>query len=466
MRFYLLLLPLLLQAGVGDHAEVQAAERLFEGWMNGQMAFRTLPGVAVGVVHDQELIWAKGFGVADVAGKVPVTPATKFRMASHSKVFTATAIMQLRDQGKLRLDDPVVKHLPWFTPKPTEADDPPITIEDLLTHGSGLAREAGSHWSDDHFPDAAGLRDAVMTRSVYSPGVRWKYSNLAFAIAGQIVEKVSGEPFARYMQRHVLGPLGMKDSSFDEEVPGIATGYGRRMPDGSRAVMKFVNARALGPATGLTSTLEDMARFVSLQFRKGPVGGKQILSTAALRDMHRVRLMENNWTRGNAIGFAVNREKDRLYVGHGGSYFGYKTHTVMQLDDKVGVIVLTNGDDSAPSDIAMKVMQGVGAAVAKAASAAKPAVWDPAWARFAGLYRSRFAENQVVEMDRSLVVIDPTGTNFDSPQKLVPVGGGRFRLEGATGGAPVGEMVRFVEENGRVVRMYMGDSFSERVGVQ
>jgi CubicO group peptidase (beta-lactamase class C family) len=383
-------------------------------------------------------------------------------MASHSKVFTATAIMQLKDQGKLRLDDPVVKYLPWFTPKPADPDDPPITIGELLTHSSGLAREAGSHWTTDQFPDAAALRTAVQDRVIYSPEVRWKYSNLALGIAGQIVEALTGDTYSDYVRTQIFEPLGMKNSSFDQPSAGMAVGYGRRMPDGSRMKMPFVDAKALGSATGLTSTVEDMAKFVSLQFRKGKPGGEQILSTAALRDMHRVRMLESTWTRGNAIGFAVSREKDKVYVGHGGSYAGYKTQTLIQLDDKVGVIVLANGDDAGPSDLALRLMQSVGEAVAKATAPKPTNEWDPSWSRFAGLYRNRFGDTQVVEMDRALVTIDPTAPSFDNPNRLVPLGDGRFRLTSRTGGVPVGEIVRFVEANGRVVRMYTGDSFSER----
>jgi D-alanyl-D-alanine carboxypeptidase len=100
-----------LHAGVADSPDVAGQQRLFESWIRAQIDYRALPGIAVGVVSDQELVWAKGFGFADVDSRTPMTAATKFRMASHSKLFTATAIMQLRDAGKLRLDDPVVKYL-------------------------------------------------------------------------------------------------------------------------------------------------------------------------------------------------------------------------------------------------------------------------------------------------------------------------------------------------------------------
>ena len=460
-------LPLSAQARPSPAAapEVLGAERLFSAWLEGQIAYRGLPGIVVGVVADQELVWAAGFGLADLEARRPMTPATKFRMASHSKLFTATAIMQLREQGKLRLDDPVSKYLPWFAVKPAEPGDPPITLEELLTHSSGLPREAGAHWTTYEFPTADELRRLMPDRqAAFAPEVRWKYSNLAYTVAGMVVEAVSGERWADYVQRHIFQPLGMGASSVDRDVPGLAVGYGRRMPDGSRAVLPFVDARGMAAATGITSTVEDMAKFVSAQFRTGTLGGRQILSTGSLREMHRIRVLENDWTRGNAIGFAVTRNRGKVYVGHGGGYPGYTTHTLIQLDDRVGVIVLTNTNDSNPSDIATQLMNTVGEAVAKA-TAERPTVvvWDPAWARFAGLYRGRGGDSQVVLLDQRLVIITPNAPSLDNPIGLEPIGGGQFRYVAPSGGGPVGEVVRFVEEGGRVVRMITGDSYVDRV---
>ena len=450
---------------VAADADVQAAQRLFTAWLEGQMLSRRLPGIAIGVVADQELVWSKGFGLADTANKVAMTPQTKFRMASHSKLFTATAIMQLRERGLLRLDDPVAKHLPWFAVTPAEAEDAPITIEELLTHSSGLPREAGSHWTTFEFPTTEQLRKLMAARHApYSPEVRWKYSNLAYSIAGLVIEAVSGQTWADYVQQHIYQPLGMTNSSVDKNVPGLAVGYNRLMPDNSRATNPFVDARGMAAATGITSTVEDMAKFVSAQFRKGKMAGRQILSTGSLREMHRVRMLENSWTSGNAIGFSVRRERDKIYVSHGGSYPGYQTNTLLQLDGKVGVIVLTNADDSNPGGIATQLMNTVGEAVAKAQSAPAPKLtWDPSWSRFAGLYRGRGGESHVVEMNQRLVIINPNAANLDNPTRLEPIGNGQFRFTANAGGGPVGEIVRFVEENGRVVRMITGDSYVERV---
>jgi len=450
---------------VAADPDVLGAERLFTAWLEGQMLERGLPGVAVGVVADQDLVWASGFGFADTAAKTRMTPATKFRMASHSKLFTATAVMQLREQGKLRLDDPVAKYLPWFTVVKAESDDPPITIEELLTHSSGLPREAGAHWTTFEFPTGDELRALIPARiAPFAPEVRWKYSNLAYSVAGMIVEAVSGQRYADYVQREIFQPLGMVASSVDQNVAGLAVGYGRRMPDGTRATNPFIDARGMAAATGITSTVEDMARFASAQFRKGPRGGAQILSTGSLREMHRVRVLESNWTQGNAIGFAVRKAGDKVYVSHGGSYPGYQTNTTLWLDGKVAVIVLTNADDGNPAALATELMNTVGNAVVKAsAKPPAPVTWDPTWSRFAGLYRGRGGDSRVVELNKKLVVISSTSTNLDSPVQLEPIGDGKFRYGAPAGGGPVGEIVRFVEENGRVTRMITGDSYVERV---
>jgi CubicO group peptidase (beta-lactamase class C family) len=477
MRFTLLLAVLLSSAsrvqaadsGLLANPDVAAGIRLFEAWLNEQIAYRGLPGVAVGVIHDQDLVWARGYGYADVERKTPVTPATLFRMASNTKMLTSVAIMQLRDAGKLRLDDPVSKFLPWFKIKPAAAGDPPITIENLLTHGSGLPREAAApYWNTFEFPSKEEVRKTIATQTAaYSPEVRFKYSNLALSLAGYIVEEVSGEPYAEYIERHVLRPLGMMSSSIDRKpLDRLATGYGRRMPDGSRKQMPWTDCKGIGPAGGLTSSVEDMARFVSLQFRTGPAGGAQILTGSTLREMHHVRFLENNWTRGNGLGIAVWRYKDRTYIGHGGSLAGYKTQTMIQLDDKIGVVVLTNGDDAGPQAIANRAMEMIGQPLTKTTEAAKPKpAWDPAWSKYAGLYRSMWGDEQVIEMKDGLVIVDPQS---EDPQpgmmKLKPLGGGRFLLDGPTGGSAIGEQVTFTEApDGTVQRMTIGLEWAERV---
>ncbi len=300
-------------------------------------------------------------------------------------------------------------------------------------------------------------------QAAFAPSVRWKYSNLAYAVAGMVIEKVSGESWADYVDKNIFKPLSMAASSVDKNVQGLTVPYGRRMPDGTREVLPFVDARGMAAATGVTSNVEDMAKFVSAQFRRGPRGGDRVVSTGSLREMHRVRSVEENWASGTGLGFDISRIDNRTYVGHGGGYPGNTTQTLIQLDDKVGVIVLTNTNDSNPFDIARQLMTTVGKAIAKAGPKPTVVAWDPSWARFAGLYRGRGGDSQVILLNQRLVLISPNAANVDNPFTLEPIGGGRFRFTAPTGGGVVGEVVRFVEQPGKPMRMYTGDSWIDRV---
>ena len=174
-------------------------------------------------------------------------------------------------------------------------------------------------------------------------------------------------------------------------------------------------------------------------------------------------MLENTWTSGQGIGFGVRRVDGKIFIGHGGGYPGYTTNTSIQLNSKVGVIVLTNTNDSNPGQIALQLMSTVGEAVAATATEPQAAAWDPTWERFAGRYRSRNGERQVLVMNDRLVVMNPWATSIDDPTELEAMDDGLFRLVAPTGGGAVGEVVRFVEENGEVVRMITGDSYAERV---
>jgi len=452
---------------IADNPDVQAAERLFSAWLEGQIAYRGLPGVAVGVVHDQKLVWSKGFGFADVATKKPMTADTRFRIASNSKIFAAIAILQLREAGKLRLDDPVEKHLPWFKMKPSGPDDGPITIEQLLSHSAGLQREASDHWSSFDFPSEAELKSLMADRqAAYPPQTRWKYSNLAFGIAGLVVEQVSGQRWADYVQANILKPLEMTATSIDKPDPGLATPYGSRTPAGTRRVMPFVDAKGMAAATGMTSNVDDLAKFISAWFRRAPkAGGHDVLSAGSWREALRVRSVDEEWEYGSGLGFDIERIKGRTYAGHGGGYPGNTTMTMAHIDDKVGVIVLTNTTDSSPDGIATQLMATVGDAVVKAAKPAATPTWDPAWARFAGRYRNNYSDGitQVVLMNKQLVLISGNARTTEVREKLEPIGNGRFRLVAPDGGGSIGEIVHFDETPGRPMRLVTGDDYSERV---
>ena len=158
-----------------------------------------------------------------------MTAATKFRIASHSKLFNAIAIMQLREEGKLRLDDPVAKYLPCFKAKPAGEDGGIITVDHLLTHSSGLPREASDLWTSFEFPAHEELKQPFANRqAAFPPSTRIKYSNLAVSVAGMLVEDLSGMSWADYIGKNIFQPLGLTASSVDQNAAGLALAYGRR----------------------------------------------------------------------------------------------------------------------------------------------------------------------------------------------------------------------------------------------
>jgi CubicO group peptidase (beta-lactamase class C family) len=454
------------------HPEVASQIRLLDEWIQTQMDYSGLPGLVIGIVHDQDVVWSKAYGFANLEARTPMQTGSIYRIASHSKLFTSVAIMQLRDAGKLRLDDPITKYLPWFNIRDTYHEAPDITIWHLLTHSSGLPREsAHPSWTEFTFPTLQGIKDTIgQQETAYPPETKWKYSNLALTLAGLIVEAVSGRRYEEYVEREIMTPLGMSSSSVG--VPDeahrrrLATGYGRRMPEGPRDVMPFVDAKAFDPATGLSSTVENMLTFLSWQMRLRAGNGHEVLKATTLREMQRVHFLQDNWTSGNGLGFAITHTSARDLVGHGGSYPGYRTQTMLSPKEKVGVVVFTNANDGNPNRFVRKAFDWVAPAIGRALKPDAPAPTpDPGWQKYVGLYRSRGGDTKVLVLDNQLVMISPMEEDpLDGKTVLVPVGPHTFRMEGE-GGGPHGELARFeLDASGAVTRLFTGVNYSMRIG--
>lgn len=432
------------------------------------MAYRGQPGLSVGVVYDQELVWSRGFGYADIEEKRPADSTTLYRIASITKLFTSTAVMQLRDAGLLQLDDPVQKHLPWFTIKNPHDDTPVVTIRHLLTHAAGLPREAAfPYWSTNEFPSLAAVQEALPAQELAIPTASdWKYSNLGLTLAGEIVAAVSGMPYTRYIEENILQPLGMANT-FVDTVPAdhewLATGYGRRLPDGTRALSPHTDCGAISPAANMASNVEDLAKFAMLQFRRGPREGAQILAGSSVREMHRVQWLNEDWSAGRGIGFYVWRFENRTLVGHGGALQGYRTDLQVAPADKVGVIVLTNADDGQPLLYMQKAFQWIVPALLKAV-APEPATQAaaPEWQQYTGRYRSAWGDLQVLVYNNELVMIHPMDPDpLAGMIKLKPVAEHTFRMETKEHFGSNGELAVFeLDDAGKVIRLHTGNTYT------
>jgi len=441
---------------------------LISAWIEAQMAYRGQPGLSIGIGHDQELLWSRGFGYADRDSQTAATADTIYRCASITKLFTATAILQLRDAGKLQLDDPITRHLPWFNIQSEFADAPPVTIRHLITHTSGLPREAAfPYWTDSNFPTTEQIRAKLPQQEAILPTeTKWKYSNLALSLAGEIVAAVSDVSYTDYIQAHILDPLGMESTCItpvDPDHPQLATGYGRRLPDGTRAISPYSDCRGITPAANIASTVHDLARFAMAHLRENEEDGPQILRPSTLREMKRIHWLQEDWKAGWGLGFYVWRHNGKTYSGHGGALQGYRTDIQLCPADKTFAIVLTNADDGNPLMYMTKIFDWVFPPIVAATTEEEEKTFDgTAWQPYLGKYRSAWGDQQVLILDDELILIDPSLPDPSvAVTKLIPVAEHTFRMETTEGFGKHGELATFVmDDSGEVQALKTGDEFT------
>jgi len=465
--------PIAGQSLVND-PRVAAALKLLETWADAQVAYDGIPGASMAVVRDQTTLWTHGFGYADRDLKTPVTPSTIFRVCSISKVFTSIAVMQLRDKGRLRLDDPVAKHLPWFTIKQTFPGPGAITVEGILTHSSGLPREAAdfAYWSGAEypFPTREQIRERISSQqTLYPAETMFQYSNLGISLAGEIVAEISRQSYADYVTQHILVPLGMKDTSPEptekDRGRGLATGYAARRRDGTRPVMPFRETLGVTPAAGFISTAEDFARFASWQFRLLQRGGDEVLNANTLREMYRVHSVDPDWETPWGLGFALWRGDRKTFVGHIGSCMGFESELSLEPNERIGVVFMSNAQNADTRLFVRRAYEIVSPAVAAAVASpgeAKPT--DPDLARYVGWYQSPFGrEFHVLPWDGSLALLPlPTANPLGELTKLKRVSGGTFKRVRPDGG--LGEEVVFeVGRDGTISRFRRNSNYLTRV---
>jgi len=248
----------------------------------------------------------------------------------------------------------------------------------------------------------------------------------------------------------------------DPHHPQLATGYGRRLPDGSRSLSPFTDCHGLTPAANMASTVEDLARFAMLQFRDGPAGGGQILRGSTLREMQRVHWLDPDWQGGRGLGFGIMRQGGKTYIGHSGAAAGYRTQVHLCPSDKIAVIVLTNADDGNPLMYVEKAFQWVAPPLLKVVTpepqAAQP---DPAWQQYVGKYRRDQGDWQVLMLKGELVMLDPSLPDpIPTLNKLITVAKHTFRIETKNASGSNGELVIFeMDSQGKIQQVKMGDNY-------
>jgi CubicO group peptidase (beta-lactamase class C family) len=304
----------------------------------------SIPGAAVAVVDDWNVVWEKAYGNVDTANARPVDMNTIFSIQSMSKSFTALAVLMAVQDGMVELDTPIKEYLPDFTVNSLYDKNPEkiITLRHLLSQWSGLTHEApfGSN-QDDRYDFTKHIESISSTWLRYPVGYRYSYSNLGIDLAGYILQVRSGKPFAEYVKEKVLDAIGMSNSHYD------------------MAVIKQANNRAIGhannripplripmiPAGGLYTNINDMVKYVQFHMNKGVVKGRRILRADLTEQMHTIQFARSRQRFGYCLGLIRGPLSDFHFIYHAGGGYGFSSIMVMFPKKKIGAVLLTNSEN-------------------------------------------------------------------------------------------------------------------------
>jgi len=342
--------------------KLQAAFPIVEKMYRDRAAQGNFPGLAFGIVVDGKLVYAGGFGQANVETKQAATTKSVFRIASMTKSVTAMAILKLRDEGNLRLDDPVVQYVPALkSVVPLTTDAPAMTIRHLMTHAAGFPED--NPWGDRQLADTDAELVQLLQKGLSlsnPPGTAYEYSNLGFALLGQIINRVSGKPYQQYITETIFKPLGMNDTYWEPaRVPANQLAPGYRWLDGKWVSEPSLADGSWGAMGGLLTTIEDFAKYVALHLEASPA--RNGAETGPVRRAS-VREMQQPWNfadfsplarnaagavcaTASAYGYGLRWTKDcrqRVSIGHSGGLPGFGSQWRMLPEFGIGVIAFAN----------------------------------------------------------------------------------------------------------------------------
>ena len=474
-------------AAIAADPKVAARLRAAEAWIETQLARENVAGASMAIVHDQQIVWSRGFGYANVERRVPATPQTRYSICSISKLFTSMAAMRERDAGRLDIDRPISDYVRWYNIRDVQTPDGPVTARGIMSHVAGLPREADTpYWSEVRFPDLATVQARLGEQTnLYRAYEHLQYSNLGMALLGEAVAATSGQDYHAYIRSNFLEPLGLTRTTSELPVRlrggEFAIGYAARRTGWQREAIPPYTLNALAPAAGFASTAEDLARFASWQFRLLAGGGENVLRSATLREMQRAHWMTpDNPSETWGLGFAVYQHANKTFVGHGGYCPGYRTSLMIRPQDRLAIIVLTNVDDGEPGRFARQLYDLAGADIVRAAAAAAPpqgpapqpqpppAAAGPVPAvdltRFEGAYGRPHSANDVyvAPYGNELMVFDLfVPMPASDITRLRHVEGTRFRV--VRPNDTLAEEVRFdMDPQGRATRIWWHSNYLDR----
>lgn len=421
-------------------------------WLAFQMRQSEQVGCALAVAHRGRIVLDTAFGFANQKTGEKLTPQHRFRVASHSKSFTAAAILRLREQGRLKLDDEAGKFVGGLHPVIAKA-----TIAQLLSHTAGIFRDGpdSPYWEGRApFLDKAALRRDLKRKPVIDAGTRLKYSNHGFGLAGLVIEAITGEPFNSFVLREVVEAAGLKNTSPDVPLPKgarLASGHSGRLLLGRRLLFPGgQSTHALAAATGFVSTASDLARFYTQLSPRAP---KSFLGAASRREMTRPQWRDPHSPidTGYGLGIITGSFAGWDWFGHSGGFQGYLTRSVHVPAHDLSVSVLTNAADAAPAVWSDGVLHILARFQKDGAPRANMAGWTGQW-------WSGWGTTDLVPMgDKVLLALPGLATPFLKVGELTVSGRDRATISQSGAFGSFGEPARLVRgKDGKVREVRLG----------
>jgi len=349
---------LLASAGTARAQKPAATDlRSFDAYAAKAMKDWKVPGMAIAIVRNDSVVFAKGYGVRKLGDPTPVDPHTVFAIGSSTKAFTSATVAMLVDDGKMKWDAPLTTYLPGFRMYDPYASRE-LTVRDALSHRSGLTRGDFMWYAANYSRDEV-LRRLRYLKPSWSFRSNFGYQNMMYLAAGQAAAAATGQDWDTLIRERIFAPLGMRESSTSVRalpaLPNVAQPYAEI--DRAVTLVPYANIDNIGPAGSINSTVLDMAQWLRLQLGDGKYGGKQIVSSANLAQTHTAQTVmkyELPWSlyfpeahlMSYGMGWFLNDYKGHIVVHHGGNIDGMSALVAMLPDEKIGAVILTNMDNS------------------------------------------------------------------------------------------------------------------------
>jgi CubicO group peptidase (beta-lactamase class C family) len=422
------------------------------------------PGATVIVVKDGQTVLRKGYGIADTAGMKPMSADMAMRLGSITKQFTAVAILMLAEEGKLALTDEITRFLPDY---PTRGKR--ITVEHLLTHTSGIV----SYTSRPEYPLTMS-RDLTVTQMIdsfkndpleFEPGTAYRYNNSGYFLLGAIIEKVSGQPYAKYLEQRIFVPLGMENTAYEGFERGKAPRAAGHAPGekgfGPSAALSMTQPYAAG---SLVSTVDDLARW------DAAIAQGKLLTPASWRRAFTPYALADGKSTGYGYGWEVRRLQGAQVVGHGGGINGFATYALRLPEEKVFVAVLSNAEDGVANP-AVVANRAAALAIGRPFPDFKEVVLDAATLeRYTGVYQVDQAVTRTFRRDGDTLVMQRSGRPSVRLKAFSPTGffvpGGLEYFEFSSDGQGRVDSVTLHQDGERYKQARIADTPAARVAAK